>query len=101
MKLWKLIVLFIVAVAMLFSCIPDQAKAMNEVSAQSAVLMEQHSGRILLEKDAHTKRRIASITKIMTAILALESGKMDDTVTVSARAVRTEGSSIYLKEGEK
>ncbi|OAT74714.1 D-alanyl-D-alanine carboxypeptidase family protein [Parageobacillus thermoglucosidasius] len=104
MKLWKPIVLFIVAVTMLFSCIPDRAKAMKAmdgVSAQSAVLMEQHSGRILLEKDAHTKRRIASITKIMTAILAIESGKMDDTVTVSARAVRAEGSSIYLKEGEK
>jgi serine-type D-Ala-D-Ala carboxypeptidase (penicillin-binding protein 5/6) len=107
MKIRKQIVLFIAAMTMLFSCIPDQAKAMGEekemggISAQSAVLMEQHSGRVLFEKDAHTKRRIASITKIMTAILAIESGKMDDTVTVSERAVHTEGSSIYLKEGEK
>jgi D-alanyl-D-alanine carboxypeptidase (penicillin-binding protein 5/6) len=101
MKIRKQIVLFIAAMTMLFSCIPDQAKAMDEISAQSAILMEQHSGRILFEKDAHTKRRIASITKIMTAILAIESGKMDDTVTVSSRAVHTEGSSIYLKEGEK
>jgi D-alanyl-D-alanine carboxypeptidase (penicillin-binding protein 5/6) len=74
---------------------------MNGVSAKSAILIEQHSGRILFAKDAHTKRRIASITKIMTAILAIESGKLDDTVTVSARAVRTEGSSIYLRQGEK
>jgi serine-type D-Ala-D-Ala carboxypeptidase (penicillin-binding protein 5/6) len=101
MKIRKQIALFIAAVMMLFSCIPDRARAMNGVSAQSAILMEQHSGRILFEKDAHTKRRIASITKIMTVILAIESGKMDDTVTVSARAVHTEGSSIYLKEGEK
>jgi D-alanyl-D-alanine carboxypeptidase len=101
MKIRKQIALFIAAVMMLFSCIPDRAKAMNEVSAQSAILMEQHSGRILFEKDAHTKRRIASITKIMTAILAIESGKMDDMVTVSARAVHTDGSSIYLREGEK
>lgn len=101
MKIRKQIALFIAAVMMLFSCIPDRAKAMSEVSAQSAILMEQHSGRILFEKDAHTKRRIASITKIMTAILAIESGKMDDMVTVSARAVHTDGSSIYLREGEK
>lgn len=101
MKLWKLIALFLAAMTVFFSCIPDQVKAVGGVSAQSAILMEQHSGRVLFEKDAHTKRRIASITKIMTAILAIESGKMDDTVTVSARAVRAEGSSIYLKEGEK
>jgi serine-type D-Ala-D-Ala carboxypeptidase (penicillin-binding protein 5/6) len=107
MKIRKQIILFIAAMTMLFSCIPDQAKATGEekamggISAQSAILMEQDSGRILFEKDAHTKRRIASITKIMTAILAIESGKMDDTVTVSARAVHTEGSSIYLKKGEK
>ncbi|GAJ39390.1 D-alanyl-D-alanine carboxypeptidase family protein [Saccharococcus caldoxylosilyticus] len=107
MKIRKQIVLFIAAMMVLFSCIPDRAKAigqekeMNGISAQSAILMEQRSGRVLFEKDAHTKRRIASITKIMTAILAIESGKMNDTVTVSARAVHTEGSSIYLKEGEK
>jgi len=89
-----------VALAMIFSCIPQRTKA-QDVSAQSAILMEQTSGRVLFEKDAHTKRRIASITKIMTAILAIESGKLDETVTVSARAVRAEGSSIYLKEGEK
>lgn len=90
----------IVVLAIIFSCIPQRPKAQG-VSAQSAILMEQTSGRVLFEKDAHTKRRIASITKIMTAILAIESGKLDDMVTVSARAVRAEGSSIYLKEGEK
>ena len=45
--------------------------------------MEQQSGRILYAKDAHEKKRIASITKIMTAILAIESGKLDETVKVS------------------
>lgn len=71
------------------------------VSAQSAILMEQDSGRVIFEKDAYTQRRIASITKIMTAILAIESGKLDKTVTVSSTAIKTEGSSIYLQEGEK
>lgn len=71
------------------------------VSAKSAVLMEQKSGRILFEKDAFTKRRIASITKIMTAILAIESKKMNKYVKISEEATRAEGSSIYLKPGEK
>lgn len=93
-------IVFIIVLALIFSCIPKQTKAQG-VSAQSAILMEQTSGRVLFEKDAYTKRRIASITKIMTAIIAIESGKMSDTVTVSSRAVRAEGSSVYLKEGEK
>jgi serine-type D-Ala-D-Ala carboxypeptidase (penicillin-binding protein 5/6) len=71
------------------------------VSAQTSILMEQESGRVLFEKNMHKKMRIASITKIMTAILAAESGMLDETVTVSKRAAYTEGSSIYLKPGEK
>lgn len=80
---------------------PLKAEARPYVSASSAILMEQETGRVLYEKEAHKKRRIASITKIMTAILAIESGKLDDMVTVSANAVKAEGSSIYLKPGEK
>ncbi len=81
--------------------IPQKVDASLDVSAASAVLIEQKSGRILFEKDAHTKRRIASITKIMTAILAIESGKMNQYVKVSEKATRAEGSSVYLKPGEK
>lgn len=71
------------------------------VSASTAVLMEQNSGRVLFEKNPHEIRRIASITKIMTAILAVESGKLDETVKVSRSAAYAEGSSIYLIPGEK
>lgn len=71
------------------------------VSARSAILIDGQSGRVLFGKDEHEKRRIASITKIMTAVLAIESGKMKDTVKVSKRAIQAEGSSIYLKEGQK
>lgn len=71
------------------------------VSAHSAILMDEESGRVIYEVNAHEKNRIASITKIMTAILAIESGEMDETVTISSNAFGTEGSSLYLKEGEK
>ena len=71
------------------------------VSARNAVLIEQQTGRILYSKQANAPEKIASITKIMTALLAIESGKMKETVSVSNTAVRTEGSSIYLTAGQK
>ena len=86
---------------LLLSIIPIEVDANIQVSAQSSILIEQQSGRIIFEKDSNTKRRIASITKIMTAILAVESEKMEEIVTVSDRAVGTEGSTIYLKQGQK
>jgi serine-type D-Ala-D-Ala carboxypeptidase (penicillin-binding protein 5/6) len=93
--------ILLLTITILISYIPQKTAAYGSVSALSAVLIEQKTGRILYEKDAHTQRRIASITKIMTAILAVESGKMDEMVKVSSRAYGTEGSSIYLQENEK
>ncbi|MED1468102.1 D-alanyl-D-alanine carboxypeptidase family protein [Bacillus salipaludis] len=98
--IWKLVI-FSLVVTLFIANIPQKVDASVSVGAASAVLMEQKTGRVLYEKDAHTKRRIASITKIMTAILAIESGKMDKYVKISDQAVRTEGSSVYLKPGEK
>ncbi|WP_407675609.1 D-alanyl-D-alanine carboxypeptidase family protein [Peribacillus glennii] len=80
---------------------PASTNAASPISAHSAILMEQRSGRVIYEHNAHEKSRIASITKIMTAVLAIESGKLDETVTVGRQAVGTEGSSLYLKNGEK
>jgi serine-type D-Ala-D-Ala carboxypeptidase (penicillin-binding protein 5/6) len=91
----------IFVLSLIFSSFNVTAEAAPSVSAQRAIVIDQDTGRVLFEKDAHTKSRIASITKIMTAILAIESGKLDETVEVSSNAVRTEGSSIYLKPGEK
>lgn len=77
------------------------AHAAIGVSAQAAIVMDADSGRVLYEKNSHAELRIASITKIMTAIIALEEGQLDDTVTVSRKAFGVEGSSIYLRQGEK
>lgn len=88
-------------VMIVFTFFPAKAKASLPVSAHSAILMDQDSGRVMYEENAHEKSRIASITKIMTAILAIESGKLESTVTISSNAVGTEGSSLYLKKGEK
>ena|SRR5690625_740650 len=71
------------------------------VSAHNAVLLDQSSSRILFEKNAHEKTSIASLTKVMTAIVAIEYGELDDKVETSARAIHTSGSSIYLQKDEK
>lgn len=97
-RIW--IKLLLIATLLICS-IPHTVQATVSVSARSAILIEQESGRVLFEKEAHRVSRIASITKIMTAILAIESGKLDEKVKVSEKAVRAEGSSIYLKPGEK
>src|SRR5690625_80677 len=78
-----------------------QASTNPSVSANNAILMEQSSGKVLFEKKAHEKQSIASITKVMTAIIAIESEKMDETAKASRRAIYTEGSSLYLEQGEK
>jgi D-alanyl-D-alanine carboxypeptidase (penicillin-binding protein 5/6) len=95
--------LIIVLVAgLLLSQFSNIARAANVgVSAKAAILIEQESGRVLFGQNENEVMRIASITKIMTAILAIESGKLDETVTVSDRAFGTEGSSLFLKRGEK
>ncbi|MBR3865864.1 MAG: D-alanyl-D-alanine carboxypeptidase [Clostridia bacterium] len=82
----------------------DSAPAVT-ISAPSAVLMHS-SGEVLFEKNAHEKRPIASVTKVMTLLLvfeAIECGNlsMADMVTGSAHAASMGGSQIWLEEGEK
>ncbi|PWW05594.1 D-alanyl-D-alanine carboxypeptidase [Paenibacillus cellulosilyticus] len=69
--------------------------------AKAATLIDVESGRILYDKSGDQRLRIASLTKIMTAIVAIENADLSDKVKVSARAAGKEGSSIYLKAGEE
>lgn len=70
------------------------------VSARAAILMEETSGTVLFEKAADLRLPMASTTKIMTALVALENASPDLIVSTPKEAVGTEGSSIYLFEGE-
>ncbi|MFD1427807.1 D-alanyl-D-alanine carboxypeptidase [Kroppenstedtia sanguinis] len=74
---------------------------LSAVSAQAAAMIDVQSGRILYEKNAGQQMRIASLTKIMTAIVAIEDGDLTEKVKVKPGAVGVEGSSIYLKPGEE
>lgn len=70
------------------------------VSARAAVLMEETTGTVLFEKNADARLPMASTTKIMTALVALEHADPDLLIATPKEAVGTEGSSIYLFEGE-
>ncbi len=72
-----------------------------DINARSAIVIDYESGRILYEKYAYQKRPMASTTKIMTAIVALENGNLDDIVTVSRNAASIWGSTINLTTGEQ
>ncbi|HEY8530457.1 MAG TPA: D-alanyl-D-alanine carboxypeptidase family protein [Paenibacillaceae bacterium] len=69
--------------------------------AEAFSLIDAASGRILHSANGDRRMRIASLTKIMTAIVAIEHGRLEDIVTVSPRAAFKEGSSIYLRAGDK
>ncbi len=71
------------------------------VNAKAYVLMEASTGRVLLENNRDAKLPMASTTKIMTCLLAVENGNMEDIVTIPKEAVGLEGTSIYLREGEQ
>lgn len=70
-------------------------------SASSYILMDETTGRVLLSKDMNSKRLIASITKIMTSTLAIESGKLDEVVEVDDTISKAYGSGIYIEVGEE
>ncbi len=82
-----------------------QALDEKELKAPSAVLMDAATGKVLFEKDSHSVRPCASITKVMTLILvmeAIESGRLsyDEMITASAHAASMGGSDIWLEPGE-
>ena len=87
------------AAVSLIGCMTAAAEAV-EVSAAAAVLMDADSGRLLYEKNGEKRMLIASTTKLMTALVALEQGGLQQEITVTGGHM-AEGSSMYLRPGEK
>ena len=101
--------LFLFALLLSSLCLPCQVRAEGEtawpkdpeVYSESAILVEATTGTILYEKNAEETRYPASITKILTVLLALENGKMDDEIIFSEDSLRkTEGTRIGFDVGE-
>ncbi len=71
-----------------------------KIQAKAAVLIDEGSGRILYAKNPSERLSIASLTKVMTALLVLENGALDQKVYISRRAAETGESTIWLEPGE-
>ena len=69
-------------------------------SAKACIIIDESSGRVLLSHNAETPLPMASTTKVMTALLAIERGNLGDPVTCSRSAFGVPGTSIYLSQGE-
>ena len=90
-----------------FSDIPSVINASSEVIAEptinsrAAIIYDRSSGTILFEKNENEKRKMASTTKIMTAIVVIEKSNLEDIVTVSSKAAGTGGSRLGLHTDDK
>ncbi|MBR3094190.1 MAG: D-alanyl-D-alanine carboxypeptidase [Clostridia bacterium] len=105
MKRMTALLLAILTLMHLF-VLPAAAAEPPAVCAESAVLMDQSTGQVMFEKNAHKKLYPASVTKIMSLLLfmeALEEKKLslDQQIEATAEAVAKGGSQIWLKEGER
>lgn len=92
----------ILCLLLLFLYSPPANAKPPEVTADAAVLMDARTGQVFYDKNGFKRREPASLTKIMTAIVALEYGHLDEVVTVSRRAAAVRmGSVLNLRPGEK
>lgn len=94
---------FLLMLSLLFSAAmaEDISGEMPDIQARGAVLIERTSGRVLYDKNMDELLPVASTTKVMTALLAIENSSMDEVVTTSKRASGVQGTSIYLSVGEQ
>ena len=99
----KILALLFTAFMMLPTVHFVNAETMNqkpEIVSEAAILMDSQSGAILYDKNADARMVPASLTKIATAIYALEKGNLQDKVIVPKEATEVEGTKVYLEEGE-
>lgn len=82
-------------------CKAEQSLSSLEFDCRAWIVMDRISGRILGGKNQDNPMDIASTTKIMTAIIVIETLNLDDIVTIDENAASTEGSSMYLAKGQK
>ncbi|MBZ4662376.1 MAG: D-alanyl-D-alanine carboxypeptidase [Caloramator sp.] len=94
-----LILIFILCSSYKINTVPTSKKI--TLNSYAAVVIDQNSGRILYSKNSDIRLPMASTTKIMTTIVALEKGNLNDRVIVSKKAASIGGSNAGLLAGEK
>ncbi len=97
----KLLKINLICIFIFILCAQVTFASELNISSESAIVIEQNTGRILYLKNMDKERAMASTTKIMTTIVAIENGNLDEVVTVSENAAGIEGSSIYLEANEQ
>lgn len=87
-------------VLLLYPAAGAAAAAVPDIKANAAILMDAKTGQVLYNKNMNKRGAPASTTKILTAILAIESGRLDEMTKVSVKASSTPGSSMHLYPGQ-
>lgn len=88
--------ILLILLMMLVLALPISASANS-----SYVAIDATNGRVLMGEEIHMRLPIASLTKMWTALIAIEESDLDEVVTISKRATLSEGSSVYLQEGDQ
>ncbi|MEH7387180.1 D-alanyl-D-alanine carboxypeptidase family protein [Bacillus sp. JJ1521] len=98
-----LVLVFLMTSLSPFQAYAESAEAIGApvIKSEAVILLDANNGSILYEKNSHTKMYPASLTKMATAIYAIENGNLNDVVTVSANAYETDGTRVYLEVGEQ
>ena len=91
--------ILLTAAVLLTILLPRAVQAAMADTAESACVMNALTGEVIFEKNAYERRPMASTTKIMTAVTALENSSMDEVVQISKNAESQEGSSAYIRSG--
>jgi len=99
-------IIFFLLIVLVLGLVTPVLGAPLEINAKAAILMEPYSGKILYEKDIHKKLPIASVTKLMTLLIAIEAVekgqvKLNEIVKVSEQAASMGGSQLYMYTGEE
>lgn len=98
-KLSRICIAFLITSSCLLNSFLLNGEAVSD-SAKATILIDADSGRVLYEHNSNKKLPMASTTKIMSALLAVESGNLDDQFKVDDNAIKVEGSSMGLKSGD-
>jgi serine-type D-Ala-D-Ala carboxypeptidase (penicillin-binding protein 5/6) len=99
-KFWLAILIFLYLVSVHIHVFAEEPVQLP-LKSEAAALIDSDTGAVLYVKNPNQKMYPASITKIATAIYAIEKGNLDSLVTVSGNAVRQDGTRVYLNEGEQ
>ncbi|MGM0854197.1 MAG: D-alanyl-D-alanine carboxypeptidase family protein [Bacillota bacterium] len=101
MKKWFIVLILFCFSASIVSAQENNVKKPKNIISDSAIIIDSKTKSILYSKNSAKRMSPASITKIATAIYAIEHANLDDNVVISEKASNTEGSTVYLEAGER